>query len=452
MRDLKSRLRAVVQQDVGGRRSSVGDGPDLTRHLTYVPDVGLAGLDLDATASALGGVRFESRGTACIVLERRLAPEDWHGRRCMAAHAVDAAAPIHLFDPRVVDRNWASRLVFFDIETTGLSGGAGTIAFLACCGWFEDDGFTVRQFFLSGPGGEHAMLDGLSKIFDSASLLVTFNGRSFDVPIMETRWAFHRRETPTADLPHFDMLPPARRLWGRRDDETAAMQMDEGAASAACTLNALERCVLRFHRIGDVSGFEIPSRYFYFLRTGDTSAMEGVLEHNRFDVISLAAVMSHALRLAADGPDACETAGEQLGLGGLYEGAGDRVRAMHAYRLAADSGQSQVATHAASRLALLLRRERRFAESADAWRQVLTKASRLALPLDALERRATEALAIHHEHRDRDLATARRYAESLRARSDGRLATKADHRLGRLTRKIKAAETDVEGNQRLFPG
>jgi hypothetical protein len=305
----------------------------------------------------------------------------------------------------------------------------------------------VRQFLLSGPGGEHAMLDGLSEIFDAASLLVTFNGRTFDVPVMETRWAFHRRETPTADLPHFDMLPPARRLWGRRDDDARVMQTDEGTA-AACTLNALERSVLRFHRIGDVSGVEIPSRYFYFLRTGDTSALEGVLEHNRLDVISLAAVTSHALRLAADGPEACETAGEQLGLGGLYERAGDRVRAMDAYRLAADSGQSHVATHAASRLALLLRRERRFAESADAWRQVLASSSRPG----PLERRATEALAIHHEHRERDLKTARRYAESLRARSEGRLAMKADHRLGRLTRKMDAAETDVVRTQRLFPG
>src|SRR5215467_2364315 len=159
MQDLKSRLRAVVQQDVGGRRSSVAGETGAARDLTYVPDLASAGLDLNTTASALGGVRFDSRGSTCIVVERRWAPEDWHGCRRMDALAVDGAAPIHLFDARVVDRDWASRVVYFDIETTGLSGGAGTIAFLACCGWFEDDGFTVRQFFLSGPGGEHAMLD-----------------------------------------------------------------------------------------------------------------------------------------------------------------------------------------------------------------------------------------------------------------------------------------------------
>jgi uncharacterized protein YprB with RNaseH-like and TPR domain len=108
---------------------------------------------------------------------------------------------------------WWRRLVFFDIETTGLSGGAGTLAFLCGVAWFDDEGLRVRQFFLSGPSGEKAMLAGLADVFRDASLLVTYNGRTFDVPLMETRWAFHRAAAPTDGMPHFDMLPPARRLW-----------------------------------------------------------------------------------------------------------------------------------------------------------------------------------------------------------------------------------------------
>ena len=108
--------------------------------------------------------------------------------------------------------------MFFDLETTGLSGGAGTLAFLAGCGWFEGEAFRVRQFFLSSPVGRaRDAAPRSAQIFDEASLLVTFNGRTFDVPLMETRWAFHRTAAPTDDLPHFDMLPPARRLWGRRE-------------------------------------------------------------------------------------------------------------------------------------------------------------------------------------------------------------------------------------------
>ena len=84
-------------------------------------------------------------------------------------------------------------IVYFDIETTGLSGGAGTVAFLVGCGWFEPDGdFTVRQFFMAGPSGEKPMLQAIARVFDEASLIVTFNGRTFDVPFMETRWALHR--------------------------------------------------------------------------------------------------------------------------------------------------------------------------------------------------------------------------------------------------------------------
>ena len=104
-------------------------------------------------------------------------------------------------------QDWANRVVFFDLETTGLSGGAGTLAFLAGCGWFEGESFRVRQFFLGSPSGEQAMLRALGSIFDEASLLVTFNGRSFDVPLMETRWAFHRTDAASDGLPHFDMLP-----------------------------------------------------------------------------------------------------------------------------------------------------------------------------------------------------------------------------------------------------
>lgn len=457
MRDLTSRLRSVIKQNVGsGRRTSdidtsVSGGP--LRELTYVPEIGTRSLDLDVTAAALGGARYAARNSACVVIDRAWSPEQWHGRRRVESYAVDAAAEIQLFDPRIVDRGWASNLVFFDIETTGLSGGAGTLAFLAGCGWFEDGGFRIRQFFLNGPGGEHAMLDGLAGIFDRASLLVTFNGKSFDVPVMDSRWAFHRQDAPTGDLPHFDMLPPARRLWGQRSDAGRSVRMDRSetmpGVSSTCSLTALERSVLRFHRIADVPGFEIPSRYFYFLRTGDTRAIECVLEHNRLDVLSTAAVMSRALGLASDGPEACETSGEQLGLGRLYERAGDRVRALHAFKLAAASGPSEIATQALARLAISLRRQQRHEESAAAWQQVLVSSSELTCRMDRLERLAAEALAIHHEHRARDLVAAKSYAEALRAQASGRQAAEVDHRLGRLDRKLKATSRAANGT--LFP-
>jgi len=398
------------------------------------------GIDVRRAAEALGGTLHQSGASTCIVIDRAWEADHWHGRGRVSSFAPNAQAPIGLFDPRVTKTpDWARRPVFFDIETTGLSGGAGTLPFLVGCGWFEDDGrFQVRQFFLAGPAGEHALLQALAAIFADASLLVTFNGRTFDVPLMETRWAFHRCACPTDDLPHFDMLPPARRLWGRRESD-----------DASCRLAALERTVLRFHRVGDVPGIEIPARYFHFLRTGDVDAIEGVLEHNRHDLISLAAIASRALWLAHEGADAATDPGEQFALGRLYERAGDIARAAYAYELASRPTAGPVRAPALGRLALLHRREARYDAAAAAWQGVIDVAGEHQgrATLEGLERQAAEALAIHHEHRARDLDTAKRYAQSLRGRTSGRAAADLDHRLGRLNRKIRAREDTLKWDE-----
>jgi len=446
MRDLASRLREIVRQNPPAERPA-----SPVRELTYVADIE-GGHDAASAASTLGGSVLVSEAGTCVVVNRRWDGDAWHGRRRVGAMALASDAPIGLFDPRLSDvSGWSRRVVFFDIETTGLSGGAGTLAFLVGCGWFEDEGFVVRQFFLSGPSGERAMLEALAGVFDQASLLVTYNGRSFDVPTMETRWAFHRTASPTDDLLHFDMLPPARRLWGRigvEGNRRAGVQARD--EDRGCSLTALERSVLGFHRLGDVPGFEIPTRYFHFLRSGDAGAVEAVLEHNRLDIISLAAVTTHALELAQGGPQQCRDEGEQLGLGRLYERCGDVGRAADAYRLAASGSERDVRAVALSRLAELLRREERHDEAAAAWRQVLEISARGRRVMTRLERRAAEGLAIHLEHRRKDPAEAKRYAELLKRDADGRHRTDAEHRLNRLDRKVKTAG-DTKGGPSAAP-
>ncbi len=412
-----------------GRAGSSGG----LRALTYVPDAEDPGPRVPA-ADALGGVALDPAG-ACVVIDRAYAADRSHGRLSIGRCKPNPAAPIHLFDPRLQgDPAWWRRVVYFDVETSGLSGGAGTLAFLVGCAWFKGEDFEIRQFFLAGPSGERPMLDALARVFDEASLIVTYNGRTFDVPLMETRWAFHRKGAPTDDLPHFDMLPPARRLWGRRDRGSAALDESEG-----CSLAALERRVLRFHRIGDVPGLEIPARYFHFLRTGQATAIEGVLEHNRLDLISLAVVMSHALWLAQEGPDACREPCEQVGLGRLYAQAGDGAAAERAFAMAAASDDAEVRAVALSRLAELLRRQKRHAEAAAAWQALLADSPWADPRVSALHRRAAEALAIHHEHRARDLRSARRLAESLHGAGSRRQQQEVSRRLDRLRRKMDVA-------------
>ena len=428
MRDFKSRLREVVQRESLKKPATSG-----ARELTHAAEIGGGPPDAAATAERLGGNVHTVSGSSCVVVDHLYDATMSHGRHRVESYATDSSWPISLFDSRLNGlADWASRVVFFDIETTGLSGGAGMLAFLAGCGWFEDGSFRVRQFFLNGPGGEHAMLDALTRVFDEASLLVTFNGRTFDVPVMDMRWAFHRRDTPTGDLPHFDLLHPARKLWARRQSEDG------------CNLTSLERSILGFHRVNDVGGFDIPVRYFQFLRSGNTGYVDGVLEHNRHDIMSTAAVMSRAMQIAAGDPEDCQEACEQLALGHLAEQRGESVRAMRAYELASASDDEEIRTRALERMAVLLRRASRYRDAADAWTRVIDLSESRRRPLTRLERRAAEALAIHHEHRAKNLKTAKRYAEVIRETTSTREAEAVEHRLSRLERKLRVALLDEQ--------
>jgi uncharacterized protein YprB with RNaseH-like and TPR domain len=372
------------------------------------------------------------------------------------------------------------RTLFVDLETTGLSGGAGTVAFLVGCGWFDMGAFQVRQFLLTSYASERALLDAVASCFDAASLLVTYNGKTFDVPVMETRWSFHRMRMPLESVRHFDMLHPARRLWRSRSSDLGARASLDAADSGGCRLGTLERVLCDVTRVGDVPGLEIPGRYFQFLRTGDARQLEPVLEHNRLDLISLAAVAAHAVQLVEEGTPRCRDAAEALALGRVYERAGCIDRALDAYRCAADdeSAHVDVRAEAMYRLGVRFRRDRRFDDAAACWRRVLelqmprrhqsyrgsslrpdsaqaSSRPRRGLSGDggqgyaaqgsdlfgALRQYAVQALAIHHEHRERDYEGAKELALQLLddPEDGGRVrvtpeATK--HRLARLEKKI----------------
>jgi len=164
--------------------------------------------------------------------------------------------------------------------------------------FFDADGFHTRQFFLSGYEAERELLDALAALAERFNGLVTFNGRTFDVPLIETRYLFHRLESPFADMPHFDMLHPARKLWRRRSiAQPSHRERWSGGRpgdAASCALGALEEAILGVQRFDDVPGFEIPSRYFNYLRTGDVAPLAAVFEHNRLDLLSLAALTAIA--------------------------------------------------------------------------------------------------------------------------------------------------------------
>jgi hypothetical protein len=263
--------------------------------------------------------------------------------------------------------------------------------------------------------------------------------------VLETRYLFHRLSSPCSQVPHVDVLHPARRFWG-------------GDPMLGCSLIALERQLLGAQRVGDVPGMEIPGRYFQFIRSGNAQPLADVFEHNRLDLLSLAGLTARLLTLVADGPGSTDDEREALALGRIYERAAD-TRAEAAYERAVElataalqrggrrrSGTEWMSTpqgvrvEALRALALTLRRARRFAEAAVYWRQLVD----LSGCPQPIKREATEALAIHHEHRERDLAAARMFAlKSLEVGAETAWGDAVRHRLARIERKMMVSERSL---------
>ena len=427
--DLTSKLRAIVKSGA----------PKPARELTYEPDDGYrnaAALDPDYVASALGGRRITTRFGECMVIDRRYESDRWHGGIQIGECTLEDLESLRVLDPALSDVA-PRRTVFIDLETTGLSGGAGTVAFLVGCGYFDLGAFQVRQFLLMSHSGERALLAAVAEFFEDADLIVTYNGKTFDVPVMETRWLFHRMEMPLDGVPHFDMLHSARRLW-KHDEQ-------------GCRLSTLERTLFDVRRVGDVPGLEIPSRFFGFVRSGDPRPLEPVLEHNRIDLVSLAAVTARAVKLARDGHDACRDCAEALALGKVFDKAEHFSRAEACYRYAAQSPESIVRADALYRLGVRLRRDRRFSDAVSVWRELMELTEPRSMRrgiLGDLRQVAVEALAIHHEHRAKDLAGARELAlVALEEAEAGGRTEEVRHRLNRLERKLSKRQ-----EARLFAG
>jgi len=179
-----------------------------------------------------------------------------------------------------------ARAAFVDVETTGLAGGTGTHAFLIGVGTFEGDLFRLRQFFLADLPGEAAMLDATSRILSSSGLLVSFNGRSFDLPLLETRFTLNRLPVPDTSARHLDLLYPARRLFRQR--------------LPSCRLASLEQGPLGLERTNDLPGSAVPGIYFEYLRAGRSNALSAVFRHNALDILSLVTLVACLGRLVGD--------------------------------------------------------------------------------------------------------------------------------------------------------
>jgi uncharacterized protein len=309
-----------------------------------------------------------------------------------------------------------SDALFLDTETTGLAGGTGTLAFLVGLGWFEGEDFVVCQLFARDFPEEGAMLTLLSEIAREKRFLVTFNGRGFDLTLLAARFILNRLQDPLSAMPHLDLLFPSRRLLSHRLEN--------------CRLVTLESEVLGLTRVGDVPGFEIPARYFDWLRTRDASGLEDVFGHNRLDIVSMAALVMHLSHLVSTGESSHH--GDVLAAARLHLHQGCPGMAWAFLDSLEDSPDPAVARDARMVLSLARKRSGLWEEAAAIWEGMLAQ--------DPHDLFAAVELAKWLEHRKSDFARATGIVERVLA---GRRLSPDDreslaHRLARLRRKSGA--------------
>ncbi len=273
-------------------------------------------------------------------------------------------------------------LLFVDTETSGLAGGTGTLVFLVGLLRWEAAGPVCRQYLLTGFGGEPALYQSLSAEAATASLVVSYNGKSFDAPLLRDRACLNRQASPLAALAHLDLLAPMRRLFATRWPD--------------CRLATAEALLLGEHRSDDLPGDQAPLAWFDFVHRGDTQRLPGVLSHNEQDLVSLMRLLppllgAHQAPLAYGG-DVAATARAWL-----RHGSEDRAR-----DLLADA-EACLADAERLELARLARRAGDRDTAVRIWRALAEQGNE----------RAIEAIAKHYEHRLGDPSTALAWARRL---------------------------------------
>jgi tetratricopeptide (TPR) repeat protein len=313
---------------------------------------------------------------------------------------------------------------FLDTETTGLAGGAGTFAFMVGVGRFEQEGFHLAQFFLRDPAEEPAMLAALDGFLSSCTSLVTFNGKSFDLPLLQGRFITNGWEKPWAPDVHLDLLHLARKLWRHRLPSRA--------------LGDLETEILQVKRTEEeVPGWMIPSMYLDYLRSRDARPIKGVFYHNEIDILSLAALLDLMADLLEYLPKEGSLAHhDQVAVARICEDIGAPERAATLYRHSLDSTLLEsTKIEAMYRLSLIHKRAGNYEEALVLWRAAADRGKIYA----------HEEIAKYYEHTAGDFGQAQHWTEAALqiVRSPDfpvieryRWLDALEHRLARLARRM----------------
>ncbi len=400
----------------------------LTTGRSYTPKPRAKRADIEELVE---GQVIETGSGACFVIERRFPLETRHGIHTLGEWlSLDLSILARLADSNDLSEIQPDQYVFLDTETTGLGGGA--LAFQVGVGIVTGQEMLIKQYFLRDPAEEPAMLVLLHELLQSKKVLVTFNGRTFDIPLLAGRFLLSRQRSNISALPNLDLLGPARRLWRRR--------------LASCALGSLESDVLGVKRTqSDVPGSLIPYLYRQYLETRSAHDMVRVLYHNEIDLLSMV-TLGVKLAQTFGGPEkASLPADDRLSLACWYQRGGMHAEAESAYRLAADEAPDiELRYDALIGLAYLLKRSGRREEALPCWIDIAD------LKFDTL---GHVELAKHYEWHQADLENALEWTETAITLANswrpGYRRTQAlnelHHRQQRLIRKLSGgSDRDVD--------
>ena len=383
-----------------------------------------------------GSYVAENELGACLVLDHIYPAAYEHGRLKLGELLDISTNAIAVFvGDRRLGKMSLDEFVFLDTETTGLMG-AGTFAFMVGVAFVEYEAdqavFIVRQYFLRDQADEPAMLLFLADLLLERPGLITFNGRSFDLPLLDNRYVMNRLNDRMGDLvsrPHIDLLHPARRLWRRR--------------IGSCSLNSLEKRILGLTRSQeDVPGWLIPGLYMDYLRSGDATELLRVFYHNQIDMLSMVTLTTHISR-QIEKPQAMEEPLDLLSLARWQNALGMSSEAESTLFLAVKQDMPLEHFHLAlHELGLLLKRSDRRREAALQWQQItVTYVDGMTSGMVAIE--AHVELAKYFEWQQQDLNEAHRWTQQAISLANGWDTNRSDlvipdlqHRLARLERKL----------------
>jgi len=321
-----------------------------------------------------------------------------------------------------------STALFIDLETTGLSGGTGVIPFNVGMGYYRDDKFIVGQYFLGEMAEEERMIQELAEFFKEMDFqsVVTYNGKSFDIPLLETRFILHRQPFLLSELPHLDFLFPARRLWSHKYE--------------SCRLFHLALKVVQTGRTEDIPSAEIPWRYFQYLQTGNYDLIEPILYHNQEDILSLLGLVVIGAHIFSEDPELCMAdAMDFYGAGKVMANAGNVEKSVQFFEKAL-SGKltEEVTLETKKRLSAHFKRNQDWDKAVPVWQEMTS--AEVVTPAQLFSFRE---LAMHFEHRLKNYKEAKQIAEEGFVLSTGVSSyyeNDFSYRMERLRRKIKQQE------------